>query len=46
MLPATLERGSRANDLALLKVNLRPVSYLSLAPPASTHPGDRVFTIG
>ena len=43
---ASLERGSRANDLALLKVNVRPAAYLSFAPPASMRPGDRVFTIG
>jgi S1-C subfamily serine protease len=46
LLSATLELGSRANDLALLKVNMRPAAYLSFAPPASIHPGDRVFTIG
>jgi S1-C subfamily serine protease len=46
LLAAKLVRGSRANDLALLKVAVRPSAYLGFAPPASIHPGDRVFTIG
>ena len=44
--PATVERASRTNDLALLRVEHRPASYLTLAPPGSLRAGDRVFTIG
>ncbi len=44
--PATLERGSAANDLALLKVKIKPNAYLDLAPIGSIKPGDRVFTFG
>jgi S1-C subfamily serine protease len=43
---ATVARMSPANDLALLKVAVRPAQYLSFAAPGSLHPGDRVFTIG
>jgi S1-C subfamily serine protease len=43
---ASVSRVSAANDLALLKVEMRPASYLSLAPRGSIYPGARVFTIG
>jgi S1-C subfamily serine protease len=39
-------RISAANDLALLRADVRPAHYLSFAPPGLVRPGDRVFTLG
>ncbi len=43
---ASVSRLSRANDLAVVRVKVRPKSYLSFAPRGSLRPGDRVFTVG
>jgi len=43
---ATIARLSQLNDLALLRVDLRPAHYLGFAPRGSLRPGQRVFTIG
>lgn len=46
MLRAEFVNGSMANDLALLKVDIRPTRYLNFASPGSLRSGDRVFTMG
>ncbi len=46
VLPATLVKASPANDLALLRVDVRPTRYLGFAPAGSARAGDRVFTMG
>lgn len=43
---AVVEKVSAANDLALLRIDHRMKSFLALAPPGSTSPGDSVFTMG
>ena len=43
---AALARMSQANDLALLRVDIRPAHFLGFAPRGSLRPGERVFTIG
>lgn len=45
-LEATFVNGSPANDLALLRVDARPTSFLSFAPAGSVRIGERVFTMG
>ncbi len=43
---ASVGRISPANDLAVVRVKVRPKSYLTFAPRGSLRPGDRVFTVG
>jgi len=44
--PATLSQTARSTDLAVLRIPLSGLSYLSLARAGSMRPGDSVFTIG
>lgn len=45
-LTARVERVSPANDLAVLRVDTRPGSFLGFAPAGAARTGDRVFTLG
>lgn len=44
--PATVTRTSAATDLAVLKIDARTPSFLTLAAANAAKPGDKVFTFG